>query len=274
MAKQPLALALEPASPWHLGAGRRGMVAQTHRFLPGHVLLLALACQRGRQAGGQAADFEHALETLQQTLQPGPFLVEDPEHGRALAPVHERKHIEWLCLTGTDHTALGLEGRAAIEGTLHQVEALTPRYLRGAARGRPVRYRGVLWYEDTTLAPASLIDELHHLQIGGEGKYGLGRLHRVERLDPAAALGWGRIEAEGLRLAPGERLPGPALDGVTATPWTPWTGRRFDPEAGFGRRMSAPALVGLDGLSTGEQVFRPATGSEAGLCCWTNIEGD
>jgi hypothetical protein len=272
-------LILELETPLHIGAGRSGMLARGHGFVPGHVISYALTAALGKARGGHPAAFAQALTTVLQEVRCGPFLLLDPDTQRAWLPRQDREAIEHRYLTARTQVTLDSTTCSAVEGALFEVESLAARVLHGSHRGQPTQLIGGLWHRGSQLAGQPLQDWFRSgLLLGGELKTGQGR---VKLLEPR---GWmlnaphyaknpdWPVQEQGLYMAGGQRLPGPSLDGTQDAPLQPWLGRRFDPKQGFGRRFSPPALVRLDGVVEHAGGFLPSD-QESGLGCWTRTHG-
>ena len=273
-------LTLELETPLHIGAGRSGMLARGHGFVPGHVVSYALAATLGKARGGRPADFAHALTTVLQEVRCGPFLLldrDDRDSQRPLLPRQDRDAIENRYLTARTQVTLDPASGSAVESALFEVESLAPRVLHGSRRGQPTQLVGGLWHRAPHLAGKPLQDWFRSgLLLGGELKTGQGRVRlakqgwRLNAPHYAQNPEWPAQE-RGLSLIQGARLPGPSLDGTTDAPLQPWLGRLFDPQQGFGRRFSPPALVRLDGVVQETGVFLPSA-DEVGLGCWTRVD--
>jgi hypothetical protein len=262
-------LTLELTSPLHAGAGRAGMVARSHGFVPGHLLSYALAAAVGAARGGAQADYAAALTQIRARLRCGPLLLESPvKKGQGLFPYRDRQAIEQNFIFGSHHVTLHADACSAAEGALFEVEAISAQVLRGPARGTPARLLGGVWFADKAIDGVPLQTWIGRCRLGGEPKTGLGRIRVAEwREGNGNYAGVGAADGAGLRLRAGAELAGPALSGVDAAPWQPWVGRLFDPEQGFGRRLSPARLVRLDGVATGDARFLPSD-QEPGLGCW------
>ncbi len=270
-------LILELETPIHIGAGRSGVLARTHGFVPGHVVSYALAAALGKSEGGRGEDFVRALDLVRQTLRCGPLLLWDKEIKRVLLPQRDRERIENLYLSARNQVALNPCTSSAIEGALFEVESIAARVLRGPQRGQPVQLIGGLWHNAPQLAGKPLQDWFRSgVLLGGELKTGLGRVKLAKQGWMLKAPHYARnpdwpVNEHGLRCTDPAFLPGPSLDGTKDAPLQPWLGRLFDPQQGFGRRFSPPALVRMDGTvehKTG--VFLPSN-QEVGLGCWTRV---
>lgn len=265
-------LTLELKSPLHIGAGRAGMLARSHGFVPGHIVTFALAATIGRARGGRYEHFTAALNEVRTQLRCGPLFINDPDRQDPLWPQRNRPDIEARYLDAINHVALELETASAMEGALFEVEQIARRCLHGPQQGQPTRLVGGLWFQEATLDGRTWKDWLNESRLGGELKAGLGRVRVVEwNIGAGDYAGLGKIDGSGLQLQAGV-LPGPSLDGTMDAPLQPWLGRLFDREQGFGRRFSPPVLVRMDGAVEKAGVFLPSN-QEVGLGCWTRVDG-
>jgi hypothetical protein len=257
------AFRLELASPLHAGSWRAGMVAQSHRFVPGHLFSYALAAAYGGQLGGRPEDYAQALQTVLASVRFAPAFLADGD--TPLFPKRDRETIEHKYLRGNNHVTLQLDSRSAQDKALFEIEYVAPV----TAFNQPTQLLGGCWTNADRLGDAPWGDWLARIIIGGEGKTGYGRV-RMKAWDENACSfhGLGRIAPQGLIFAIGDQVPGPALAGVHQTPMQPWLGRLYDKQQGFGRRLSAAAFVYMDGVCEKEAAFMPHD-AEIGLGCWT-----
>ncbi len=252
------AFSLEVLSPLHLGSRRAGVVAQTHRHAPGHLFVHALAAAAGAARGGSPEHFADALGEVVRRFRFGPAFFLEGEWRL------DDDEVERRLLSSSHHVTLDGASRSAVESALFEVEKLS--VVRGA-----IRLCGGAWYDDETLDGRPLREWLSLIRLGGELKTGCGRVRCDDwQADAQHYPGVGPADAEGVRLAAGETLPGAAIDGVTGAPLQPWLGRRHDPVSGFGRRLSQALLIRMHGRTEREARFLPsATPEEAG--CWQAV---
>jgi len=258
----------------HIGAGRAGMLARSHGFVPGHIVTFALAATIGRARGGCPAHFAAALHEVRTQLRCGPLFICDAEKQQPIWPRRHRSDIEARYLDAINHVALALESASAVEGALFEVEQIAPRCLHGPRQGQPTRLIGGLWFQEAKLDDRPWKDWLNQSLLGGELKTGLGRVRVIDdqwNLNATDYAGLGIADGLGLRVQTGTLLPGPSMDGTKDAPLQPWLGRLFDPQQGFGRRFSPPALVRLDGVAQETGTFLPSA-QEVGLGCWTRSD--
>ncbi len=254
------AFSLELLSPLHLGSRRAGIVAQTHRFAPGHLFVYALAAGLGGSRGGSPAAYADALDEILRRFRFGPaFFVEDE---RRLT----EDEVGSRLLSSSHHVSLSLDTRAAVDRALFEVERLQTR------PGSSIRLAGGVWFDTAKLDGKTLPDWLSEIFLGGELKTGHGRVRCTAWQAGAQHYpGIGSADARGLRLQSGDVLPGPTLTGVVRAPLIPWLGRRHDKVRGFGRRVSLAAMVRLHGQVVNTGYFLPAN-DEPGLGCWQATE--
>jgi len=260
-------------SELHIGAGRAGMLAKTHSFVPGHIVSNALAVAIGKVQGGQYANFQTALQQVQMHTRCGPLFLQNPsDHTQVLLPSRDKSAIEQQFLTASNHVALHPDTRSSIEGALFEVEAIATRVLRGKHQGQPTQLIGGLWYDPAMLDGRELSDWLNACLLGGELKSGLGRVRVTQfTTDIYQYAGLGKVDAQGLHLEAGACLPGVGLNGIGATPFYPWVGRLFDKNKGFGRTLSVAAFVAYDATVTRNACFLPQNDT-FGWGCWQRVD--
>ncbi len=264
---------LELETPLHIGAGRGGMLARGHGFVPGHVVSYALAAAIGKANGGQYPHFAAALQTVLSETRCGPLFIFDPQEKRTLLPRRDRERIERHYLTARNHVTLDPEAGNAVESALFEVESIAARVLHGLQRGTPVQLVGGLWHNNQQLAQKLLKDWFSPgLLLGGELKTGLGRVRLATKGWMPNASHYAQnsawpVNGNGLQLNADATLPGPSLDGSSDAPLQPWLGRLFDEKQGFGRRFPGAALVRLDARCIVPGHYLPAA-TEVGLGCW------
>lgn len=284
---------LELIDALHVGAGRAGMVSRTHGFVPGHVVAYALAAVLGRQAGGQPAHYDDAVEAVRNNVRCGPLFLLAPPEGSYLFPRRDSDRIADEYFIGVNHNALDGFRRAARDGALFEVEAISRRPLHSPYAG-PTMLAGGLWVKSRL--KGRVFKALEGVVLGGERNAGLGRV-RLDSLKarsvvaqyanagstpPAVggrrkkgrkkkrASGASQSQRAGIYLKQGDLLPGPALNGVTGAPLQPWLGRLHDRKRGAGRRFSPPMLVRLDGYAEKDGWFELET-DVAGFGCWKYV---
>ncbi len=263
------AFRLELATPIHAGSWRAGMVAQTHRFVPGHLFSYALAAVYGGHLGGSPSHFGHALQTVLSSVRFAPAMLADGNG--LLYPSRDRLVIEQRHVRGNNHVTLQFDSLSAQESALFEVEYIAANVANGTHAKQPSCLLGGCWFRDDGLDGVPWQQWLGQLILGGEGKIGYGRCRLVDWDSSSTSFhGIGQVHPNGLFMAAKDKLPGPALSGVGQVPRQPWLGRLYDTQQGFGRRLGEAALICMDGICEQDAIFLPHAG-EVGLGCWTTV---
>jgi hypothetical protein len=170
-----------------------GNIQRTRAYLPGKNLWAALTARltRGGQAGEfplpVAACYEAVGEAVRRNLAFSYFYLLTLGEGVAFYPrltkaglVYgpkrlDEREFQWRFLSSYASTALDYQAKAAEEGSLHEVEYLSPHVRNN---GEPVFLTGyIIEHDDSPRLPWRQV--LDRLQVGGEQGYGWGRLKRV-----------------------------------------------------------------------------------------------
>ena len=184
MGWQCFATAFELASPLHIGFHKIGSVQRTRHYLPARNLLAAGAERFVH--GGLFPSYQDALRWVQQHLAFSYLFVAEE---RELIPCYadeglkygelDKKSFERRYVSAHVTTAIEASGTAE-EGSLHEVEFIsahtldeteTPRRTQVSAR---IFVRDDAW--DVLGDEAALRSHFAQLQVGGERRYGFGRL--------------------------------------------------------------------------------------------------
>lgn len=183
-------------SPLHIGYQKIGNIQRTRHYVPARVLWGALTARltRDRAACRLAdvgeGDYITMGEVVRRQLAFSYFFPTDEklnpvyagydEQGLKYVSDQSRLTLEafaWRYLGSYAATALDYERNAAEEGSLHEVEFLSPcvRYSNGS---HPVHLLGYAISAAGCKLPWD--SALQEIQIGGERRYGWGRLRLVE----------------------------------------------------------------------------------------------
>lgn len=254
----------ELATMCHPGAGRRGMVAYVHRFIPGHVISFGLAVawaklNVSREQGIKFEDFESALALIQKTWSIGPaFLLKEQ---KALLPEKDKRVIEAYSVHSRNQVALDAETKSAMDGALFELEAHQPILLSGDHKGQAAKWGCVVW-GDESLEGIGFETLLSQALLGGELTKGMGRIKQVSKVSQEGYFGYGKLLDEGLSLEAESFVPGAMVslqdDSVSAIE-RPWVGRRFDRHKGFGRSSSEVVFVQMDAYTSQPLKLRPSS---------------
>lgn len=208
-------------SPLHVGHRRVGNLMQTKPYVPGKPLWAALTARLTRDRD-PSKDYRNVGAQIEKNFRFG-YLWPSLDRDRPWFP-WDHEDFDYVFLGSYVSTALDYGREAAEEGTLHEVEYLSP-YTRG--EGRPVYLVGDLWVQ----AQDSLPDEpkgwqeaLEKVQLGGERAYGWGRVQLVAELKEGGGRRDGGLTVTGfrweerngevwLRVNKGARLTSPVLAG-------------------------------------------------------------
>ncbi|MCL4514307.1 MAG: hypothetical protein M1379_01730 [Firmicutes bacterium] len=173
----------------------------------------------------------------------------------------------WL-LTSFASTAIDTASQAAQEGTLHEVELINHRFLRGwhddgivFACGDPVHLSGILFLSSNT--PDKIADKweqaLGRLQVGGERGYGFGLLTLAGKPRPTKTVFGYQTELFAtdpeVTLAKGEPLPAHIIaeDATNLQgPIEPFLGRETLSDGQFGKTISPAEICWIPGATSSE----------------------
>ncbi|MGC9529166.1 MAG: hypothetical protein ACP5G2_00900 [Candidatus Bipolaricaulaceae bacterium] len=166
-------------SPLHIGWGKVGNLQRTRPYVTGRVLWGALTARLARDQvpPGKPATAPDLYEAMgQQVHQLLAFTY-------LFTTTWQDGHVDiWPWEKGFSHqflstyasTALIYPQQSAAEGTLHEVECISPHT---PVDGRPVYLTGYIFAQED--AP-EFSSTLHRLQLGGERGYGWGRVEQVK----------------------------------------------------------------------------------------------
>lgn len=195
-------LALELASPLHLGYRASGNLKQTRRYVPGRALWGAIIERSARSTGAQtSAAFDTARSHVEKYFR---FTCAFPSTGKDRVshwPWSQREEFDWKFLQSYAGTAL-IDGRSKLDGSLHETEYIAP-----VTRDRETVYLLLcLWRRDDAKALSFYPDPLAEpfwagAQIGGEKGYGWGRIRRAHTIPGGVlpflqAAGWNPQEPD------------------------------------------------------------------------------
>jgi hypothetical protein len=169
-------------SPLHVGYRKVGNLMQTRPYVPGKLLWAALTARLTRDRDSRPgppcrSDYKRIGKLVQEYFRFG-YLWPSLDGERPCFP-WEREDFEYLFIGSYVSTALDYHRAAAEEGSLHEVEFISP-YTRD--EGLPVHLIGDLWVREGS-SPEELGDwrkALEKIQLGGERAYGWGRVRLLE----------------------------------------------------------------------------------------------
>lgn len=193
-------LTYELRSPLHIGYHKIGSVQRTRYYVPARNLWGAVTealTRRGFATGGAPqGDYQKIGEWIREHCAFGYWFIE--ENGMSLTPCYKDDGLYYGSMTVAEFerrylnvhvtTALDSSTTSAEAGSLHEVEFISPYPLDGNHHdGMRTIIGGFVFLDEG--AQALLGDEdkwcswLGDLQIGGERRYGFGRLHCLKFLE-------------------------------------------------------------------------------------------
>lgn len=182
-------------SPLHIGVVPAGMLNRTRLYVPASALWGALTAELARLRSQGFPDYERVGTELCEKTRLGYLFPAEKIDGqwRAWLPHYEeRSGLVWQREDGKTEeeqgfrrrllitrpgTAIEPESDAAAEGTLREFELISTYWRSGGMSLQPVALVGYIFCVDTTLVQE--LEQIQFLWIGGDTRYGLGRLERV-----------------------------------------------------------------------------------------------
>ncbi len=197
-------------SPLHSGYAKVGNIQQTRLYVTGRMLWGALTFQI---AGIQnSTDYPQIGDEVEKQLRTSYFFpcldqegerpilpqIRNYEAGYCVGDAHLKasKAERWL-ITSYASTAMDINRLAAGEGSLHEVELISHRFLCDVsedyvqlATGDPVYLTGVFFLSESALDTIKKYwkQAVEHFQVGGERGYGFGRLSLLSQPRPTTKL--------------------------------------------------------------------------------------
>jgi len=174
-------------SPLHVGCGKVGNLQRTRPYVTGRVLWGALTARLTRNDVTGPATDSRLYEAMGNRVHKAlafTYLFPTIHQDGAVAPWPWDDGFRSRFLSSYASTALTYPPQSAEEGSLHEVECITPHTLDTR---EPVYLAGYLFARDDAPPWESA---LPRLQLGGERGYGWGRVEpvSVEALDGGSAL--------------------------------------------------------------------------------------
>jgi hypothetical protein len=264
-------------SPLHSGFAKLGNIQRTRMYVTGRMLWGALTARLTRDQGsndyqgvGKAVNewlafsygFVCLTEDGNQPLLPE-FTAEGLRFKVGSESLSERE-TQRLCLSSYASTALDYRANAAVDGSLHEVEFISPRTLCENSKlniksGQPLYLTAMIAEAKENDAVNGWKGSLERLEIGGERTYGFGRLELRQISDPisndALSTAW-----FGSEFIPGNDQPairlqkGDAITAHTAANCAisfgqvePFVGRVTTDKAEFGKNVECGGVYWLPG---------------------------
>lgn len=184
-------------SPLHIGAPPAGMLNRTRLYIPARSLWGALTAELARSEYASHPDYRKVGEILRHKTrlsylfpaeqvgdawkawlpiyQEGRGLVWEREDGKG--EEIEDRNLRMRLLITRPGTAIQPETGTAAQGTLREFELVGPYWRERHTLTKPVAFVGYLFCKDDNLCKK--LKDIQTLFIGGDVRYGLGRLRQV-----------------------------------------------------------------------------------------------
>jgi len=186
-------------SPLHIGAPPAGALNRTRLYVPARALWGALTAEIARRRSpNQFPDYKSIGQSIQTNTRLSYLFPAEKVNGewKAWLPrYHEGQGLIWereedhkgledrpfrmRLLITRPGTAIEPESDTAAEGTLREFELISPHWRDAHSAFRPVAMVGYLFCRDTGTSLCQGIFQIKELFIGGDIRYGLGRLIRI-----------------------------------------------------------------------------------------------
>ncbi len=267
-------------SPLHSGFAKLGNIQRTRMYVTGRILWGALTARLTRDQGSN--DYETVGKAVNECLAFSyGYLCLTEDGSQPLLPVYEAEGLHYrianlpsatplpariaqrLCLSSYASTAIDYSNNAAIDGSLHEVEFISPRALcdendLGVKAGQPL-YLTALIAEAENASTNSAVkdwrDACRRLEVGGERAYGFGKLTRVS-IDNATDWFGGEFiggnSRPAVRVQKGGAVTAHAAVGgvghrISLGQIEPFIGRTTTPKAEFGEKVECAGVYWLPG---------------------------
>lgn len=183
-------------SPLHIGASPAGALHRTRLYIPARALWGALTAEFARRSPNQFPNYDAIGRSLQTNTRlsylfpaeqvNGEWMAWLPGYKEGVGLVWERERdhkiledrpFRMRLLITRPGTAIEPESDTAAEGTLREFELISPYWRDDGGALKSVAMVGYLFCQDPNLRAE--IHQIHELFVGGDTRYGLGRLIRI-----------------------------------------------------------------------------------------------
>lgn len=181
-------------SPLHSGFAKLGNIQRTRMYVTGRMLWGALTARLTRDRGSN--DYRGVGKAVKKCLAFSyGFVCLSEDGSRPLLPEFTAKGLQFkvgserltereaqrLCLSSYASTALDYANNAAVDGSLHEVEFISPRTLckesnLGVKAGQPLYLTAMIAEAQENDDVKGWKSSLERLEVGGERTYGFGKL--------------------------------------------------------------------------------------------------
>lgn len=202
-------------SPLHIGLQPAGALNRTRLYIPARAIWGALTAELARRQSNTFPDYKKTGECLRRGVRFGYLFPAERVNGKwqAWLPDYEQgEGLVWqredgqkwdvdrrfrrLLLVTRPGTAIDPASDSASEGTLREYELLGQwwRPPERETEAKPVAMTGYLFSKDDTLSKQ--LKDIRELFVGGDTRYGLGRIKRIELKQEDAFFGC-RVDLNG-----------------------------------------------------------------------------
>lgn len=187
-------------SPFHIGKYNYGVLSETEIYIPGYTMWGALVNSYGLKHGGSDDIFDQAKEKFQLISCFYPYF----DKSNILYPEYRNGDLyygssseEELRRNLTDtyiSTSILPDTKSAKDGSLHEMEIVLPKCKKDK---RQVFWKGIIGLNSDDIINSFLLKGLEII-VGGDGRYGLGRLEldEVQKVGNDDLLEW-QIDDDG-----------------------------------------------------------------------------
>lgn len=255
-------------SPLHSGFAKLGNIQRTRLYLTGRILWGALTARLTRDQGRN--DYNIVGDAVNQHLAISyGYLCLTEDGGQPLLPQYTANGLQFkldtvsltereaqrLFLTSYASTALDYSSNTAVDGSLHEVEFISPRTLSsldklGIQPGQQLYVSACIAESDSTATDMAVKDwkrSVKRLQIGGERNYGFGKISRED--NPITCADWWgtefisetaqvKIQSRQQLLAHTKSATSLPAEAVEYGTLEPLIGRDTTPQGAFGQNIN------------------------------------
>jgi hypothetical protein len=270
-------------SPLHSGFAKLGNIQRTRLYVTGRMLWGALTARLTRDQGRNDYDKVGAEVNKCLKLSYG-YLALTEDGTQPVLPAYTAEGLQFklgnhlfterdmqrLCLTSYGSTALDYSNNTAVDGSLHEIEFISPRAL---CRLNPLIDEGAPLYltcliaesdeASTSTSVKGWKQSIRRLQIGGERNYGFGRME--SHSEPVVSHDWWGAEFvpdnASVKVQAGGSLPAHTRatsslpgDQIHYGNLEPMVGRYTTPNGAFGQDVRSDGICWQPGTTLRRQV--------------------
>ncbi|TZE81617.1 hypothetical protein [Calorimonas adulescens] len=171
-------LVFKQLGPFHIGKYNYGVVSETELFIPGYTMWGALVNDYGLKNGGTEKVFNDVKKKFEMITCFYPYFDESKglfpkfEHGKLYYGEYTEEELRRKLTDTFVSTAIVSITKSAKDESLHETEIMLPK---SKDNNKQVFWTGLIKLEDENIPQNYLLKGLE-IVIGGDGRYGFGRL--------------------------------------------------------------------------------------------------